>query len=150
MKLSERFSVEPQPYVNDTTPATVRVVLDGQPSGCIVGGEELEAAIEWEDKFLLVLNDGVFWEEGLNIHLLGADLQVLDSISMAWAYTPGIFTRLSLQAPDTIEFSFPGETRWRLRMLPERRWQLPRLAWFSGVSRPLSWWRWLELTELSP
>jgi hypothetical protein len=114
MKLSERFSVEPQrdathaTSVNDTTPARVRVLLDGQASRCVVGGEELEAAIECADKFLLVLNDGVFWEEGLNIHLLGPDLQLLDSVSMGWPYTPGIFTKLSLHAPDTIEFSFPG------------------------------------------
>ena len=155
MKLSDRFSVEPQRDVNgatsanETTPATVRVLLDGQASRCIVGGEELEAAIACDDKFLLVLNDGVFWEEGLNIHLLGPDLQLLDSVSMGWPYTPGILTKLSLQAPDAIEFSFPGETRWRVRVLPERKWRMPRPTWFSGVSRPLSWWHWLELTELS-
>ncbi|QEI06468.1 hypothetical protein FXN63_11970 [Pigmentiphaga aceris] len=148
MKLSQRFSVEPLPYLNDTTPTRARVLMDGQPSACIVDGELLEAAIEWEDKFVLILSDGVIWEEGLNIHLLGPDLQPVDSLSMGWPYTPGLFGDLHLYAPDRFEFSFPGPTRWRVRLLSKRRLAMPSLDWFNGISRPLSLWRRLELVCL--
>ena len=149
MRLSDRFAIQALPEADEVTPVTGRVIVDGVPSDCVLTGAVLEAAVEWGDRFVLILSDGIDWEEGLNIHLLGPDLQLLDSVSMGWPYTPGIFTKLSLHAPDTIEFSFPGETRWRVRVLSGRRWQVPRPAWFSGVSRPIGWWRWVELTELS-
>jgi hypothetical protein len=126
---------------------TAQLFVDGRAAGCDLTGAVLEAAAAWDDKFVLFVSDGIPWEEGLNIHLLDAGFNVLDTITLGWAYTPGIFTGLERLPSNEFAFAFPSATRWRLGLLPRRRWQpaWPRLS--PGVSRPARWWRWLELTR---
>jgi hypothetical protein len=148
MTPTPRFSATPLPQVNDTTPAMARICLDGRPTALTLRGEVLAAAFARVDGFLLFLGDDVPWEEGLNVHLLDAALVCRDSVFMGWPYTPGMFSGLQVRSPDVVEFCFPGETQWRLTVLPAPRLALPLPDWMPGVARPATWRRWLELTRL--
>lgn len=148
MRLTDRFTAQALPEANDVTPVTARLIVDGQASECVLTGAVLEAAVEWEGRFVLFLSDGIDWEEGLNIHLLDTDLSIMDSVSMGWAYTPGVFSGLSLQEPDQLEFSFPSTARWRVHLLTTRQWTVPMPTWLPGVARSGSWWRWIDLVQL--
>ena len=149
MTPSARVDVVPMAGLDDSTPAMSRVRVDGRADGPVVRGAVLEAAVELDDRLVLFLSDGVPWEEGLNVHLLDAAFVCVDSVALGWPYTPGMFSDLRLQAPDTIEFCFPGNTRWRVTVRRSRRLAWPMSRGWPGVSRPVTWWRWLELTRLT-
>jgi hypothetical protein len=149
MRLSDRFAIQALPEVDDVTPVTGRVIVDGVASECVLTGAVLEAAVEWADRFVLILSDGIYWEEGLNIHLLDADLNLMDSLSMGWPYTPGVFSELSLHEPDQLEFCFPSSARWQVHLLSSRQWTVPMPTWLPGVARTGSWWRWIDLVQVA-
>lgn len=116
------------------------VILRGRPSGTVVSGSVLEAALHTGRGSLLFLTHDVPYEEMLSIHLLDDEGRLLDSATLGGPYTTGHFRELQLEAPDTASFRFFDEVLWRVRVLPKPCFKLPwwpdaRGVWRGGRSR---------------
>lgn len=116
-------------------PPTSEILVDGRPSGCVVSGAILEAAVEAGEHRLLFLTDDTPFEEMLSIHLLDARWHRLDSAVLGAAYCTGSFEALRLAPPDKVRFRFIGDTDWTIEILPQRGFRLPFVPDATGVSR---------------
>lgn len=117
------------------------VVRNGQATGQKVPGAVLEAAVQWQSFTLLFTTDDIPFEEHLHIHLLDAQLQLLDSATVGGMYSTGSFSLLESADPDTLRFRFIGDTDWSVQVLPESGFRVPLLSEPTGVSRPLGFSR---------
>lgn len=102
-----------------------------------VPGAVFEAAIQWRELYLLFLTDDCPFEETLNIHLLDERSNVLDSATMFWIYSTGMFETLQLIQPNIVQFRFFGDTTWAVELLPKPAFRLPFITEPCGV-----WRRW--------
>jgi len=128
------------PSTSDMAP-TSEIIAGGVPTGKIVDGAIFEAALKWNDYLLLFLTDDVPFEEGLNIYLLDARLDIVDSAQMCFMYSTGIFSDLDLTQPDTVRFRFFGGVVWTLKLFPQKKFALPIISDPIGVSRPFTFFR---------
>jgi hypothetical protein len=117
------------------------LLVNDQPSGRILAGAVLEAAVLWRDQHLLFIADDMPYEEALRIVLLDAQLQVVDAALLGAAYSTGSFRDLSLLPPDTVRFRFIGGTDWTVRLLHKDQFRLPLVSEPRGVSRRLGFSR---------
>jgi hypothetical protein len=113
------------------------VLVDGTPTGKRVSGAVLEAAVQWEDRYLLFMTDDAPFEEVLGIHLLDDQHSVLDSAFIGGPYSTGSFSSLELREPNTIRFRFIGDTTWDVELLSRPRLRIPFISEPPGVWRPL-------------
>lgn len=132
------------PSTPDSAP-TSEIVVRGVPSGKLIGGAVLEAALKWNEHVLLFLTDDVPFEETLSIYLLDADLGVVDSARMYFLYSTGIFSDLDMTQPDTVRFCFLGGIVWTLKLYPEKTFSLPIISDPRGVSRPFGFFRMFQI-----
>lgn len=115
--------------------AQSEIVVGGKPTGRIVTGEILEAAVQWKDRCLLFVTDNIAFEDSLRIYLFDVNWELVDAASLGGMYTTGAFSDLELVAPNTARFQFIGGITWELELLDRGVASLP----FSdpkGVSRP--------------
>lgn len=117
------------------------IIRSGQATGQQVPGAVLEAAAQWQSFTLLFTTDDVPFEELLHIHLLDAQLNLLDSATVGGMYSTGSFSLLESAEPDTLRFRFIGDTDWSVQVLPEPGFRVPLLSDPTGVSRPLGFSR---------
>ncbi|MDE1165085.1 MAG: hypothetical protein PW845_06760 [Pseudomonas sp.] len=141
MHLTQAVTLAPQFSDNAAAIARSNVLIQGMKAPCIVDGVILEAAVECPKGFLLFVTDDVPFEETLNIHLLDAKGQLLDTARLGAAYTTGNFIDLALGEGHTLSFSFFGEKTWTVELLPQPGFRLPYLSEPAGVHRPLSFSR---------
>ena len=116
------------------------LVFDGKPSGRIINGAVLEAAIRWQDLLLAFVTDNIMHEETLRIYLFDASFDLIDSAWLGSMYATGVFSLIELTPPDMVRFLFFGGTDWTLKMLKEPTFAFP----FSeprGVHRPFKFHR---------
>ncbi|MBV6324696.1 hypothetical protein [Duganella violaceipulchra] len=116
------------------------LIVDGKPTGKVIDGAVLEAAIRWQDLLLVLVTDNIMHEETLRVYLLDTNFEVVDSAWLGSMYATGVFSLLELQPPNKIRFLFFGGTDWTLELLNEQTFALP----FSeprGVHRPLKFHR---------
>lgn len=132
------------PSTSDTIPKS-EILIAGVPTGKIVDGAVFEAALRWQEYTLLFLTDDVPFEDTLNIYLLDKTLNIADWARMYFMYSTGIFSNLDLTQADTVRFSFFADRTWVLKLFPEKRFALPRIADPIGVSRPLKFFRMFQL-----
>jgi hypothetical protein len=111
------------------------VLLAGAPTGRVVPGAVLEAAVRWDGRLLLFLTDDIPHEESLGIHLLDAGLRLLDTARLGGPYSTGSFSSLELTEPGTVRFRFIGDTTWSVELLPRPGFRVPFLSEPPGVSR---------------
>ncbi len=113
--------------------------------GVVVGkrlpGAVLEAAVHWQDHYLLFITDDVPYEEALHIVLLDAQWRPVDCATLGGPYTTGSFSALSLLAPSTVRFRFIGDTDWELELLSASVFRIPLLGDPVGVTRPFGFTR---------
>jgi len=128
------------PY-SDTKLATSELLLDGKPTGLIVTGAVLEAALEWQGCRIAFLTDDIPFEDMLRIYMFDANMTLVDAAVLGAMYSTGTFTGLSLQPPNALTFRFFGGTVWRMVLLAEREFGLPFLSDPSGVSRKFKFFR---------
>jgi hypothetical protein len=117
------------------------ILRHGQATGRQVPGVVLEAAAQWNSFTLLFTTDDTPFEEVLHIHLLDAQLNVLDSATVGGMYSTGSFSLLESPEPATLRFRFIGDTDWSVEVLPEPGFRVPLLSEPTGVSRPLGFSR---------
>lgn len=122
------------------------VMIAGAPTGKILQGAVLAAALRWQDYVLLFITDDVPFEEGLNIYLLDPELNVTDYARMYFMYSTGVFSNLDLTQDDMVRFHFLGEKVWTLTLFARRKFALPLMAPRLGVHRPLSFFRRFQLS----
>jgi hypothetical protein len=92
------------------------VLIAENGTGITVPVQILEAAVQVDDKrLLLFLTDDTPFEEMLNIALIDLDDGVKEILTLGGAYLTGSFTDLHI-APNAVEFSFIGETTWRVEI----------------------------------
>lgn len=129
-----------QPYTSLTL-ETSELLINGAPTGTILTGTILEAAVAWQDNTIAFLTDDVPFEDMLRIYMLDAQHRVIDSAMLGAMYLTGKFDDLVLLPLDTITFSFIGGITWRLVLLQSAEFAIP---WFSdprGACRPLKFTR---------
>ena len=117
------------------------IIRSGQATGQQVPGAVLEAAAQWQSFTLLFTTDDTPFEELLHIHLLDAELRLLDSATLGGIYSTGSFSLLSSAEPDTLRFRFIGDADWSVQVLPEAGFRVPLWSEPAGVSRPLGFSR---------
>jgi hypothetical protein len=125
------------PPTPDAAPMS-EIVVAGVPTGIIVAGAVFEAALRWKEYVLLFLTDDVPFEDTLNIYLLDANLNGVDSARMYSIYSTGVFSDLDLTQPDTVRFRFFGGIVWTLKLYPEKKFALPVVSNPRGVHRPFT------------
>lgn len=132
------------PSTSDTAPMS-EIIVAGLPTGKVVGGAVFEAALKWNEYVLLFLTDDVPFEDTLNIYLLDANFNVVDSARMFFIYSTGVFSDLDLTQPDTVRFCFFGGIVWTLKLFPEKTFALPIISDPRGVSRPFTFLRMFQI-----
>ncbi|MYN17030.1 hypothetical protein GTP81_09720 [Rugamonas sp. FT107W] len=121
--------------------ATSELLLDANPTGLIVTGAVLEAAVEWRGYRIVFLTDDIPFEDMLRIYMFDANMALVDSAVLGAMYSTGTFSELSLQPPNALTFRFFGGTVWRMVLLAELEFSLPFFSDPRGVSRKLKFFR---------
>lgn len=122
------------------------LVLNQQPTGQIIDGAVLEAAIRWHDLVLAFVTDDIMHEEALHIYLFDAQLNVVDSARLGWMYATGAFSLLGLCPPNTVRFLFFGDTDWTLELFSDDVFAVPFFQDPRGVRRPFRFHRRFQIT----
>ncbi len=128
------------PYT-DAGLASSELLLDGKPTGLIVTGAVLEAALEWHGCRVAFLTDDIPFEDMLRIYMFDANMTLLDTAVLGAMYSTGTFSELSLLPPNALTFRFFGGNVWRMVLLAEREFSIPFLSDPSGVSRKFKFFR---------
>ena len=126
-------------------PPTSEIIVAGTPTGRVIGGAVLRAALKWHEYALLFLTDDVPFEDTLSIYLIDAELNVIDTARMYFMYATGIFSDLDLTQDDTVRFRFFAGIAWTLKLFPKKRFVLPIISDPRGVSRPLAFFRMFQI-----
>ena len=122
------------------------LMINRQPTGYIVDGAVLEAAIRWHDLVIAFVTDDIMHEETLRIYLFDAKLNVVDSARLGWMYATGVFSLLELCPPNTVRFLFFGDTDWTLELFSNEVFAVPFFKDPRGVSRPFRFHRRFQIT----
>jgi len=141
MRTAEELTIRLVHGADEGEVPTSEVLVHGRSTGKLVSGKILEAAVQWENRYLLFMTDDVPFEEMLSIHLLDAQMNVLDSALIGSPYSSGAFTSLLLSEPNTVQFRFIGDTLWRVELLSRPRFRVPFISEPSGVKRPVGFYR---------
>ncbi len=120
---------------------TSEVLVNGTSTGKLISGAVLEAAVQWENRYLLFMTDDTPFEEMLSIHLLDAQMNMLDSALIGSAYSSGAFTMLDLNEPNIVRFRFIGDTLWSIELLSRPGFRVPFISEPPGVKRPVNFSR---------
>lgn len=117
------------------------VMSHGQPTGVIISGAVLEAAIRWNDLVLAFVTDNTISQEAMHIYLFDAGFHVIDSAWLGSIFATGVFSLVDVLPPNTVRFSFLGETVLTLELLNDDTFALPYVGNPCGVSRPFGFHR---------
>ncbi|ORM67228.1 hypothetical protein HA51_20645 [Pantoea rwandensis] len=119
----------------ETAQARSEVFIEQQPSGIVIPGSVLEAAVEVSPgRYVLFVTDGIAYEESLTIVLCQRDEGVQEIIYIEHAYTSGFFEALNIYN-DHIQFQFFKDTLWSLRVADSPKFTLPFIGDPKGVKR---------------
>lgn len=128
------------PYTDTELPSSA-LLLDDKPTGLIVTGAVLEAALEWQGFRIAFFTDDIPYEDMLRIYMFDAGMALVDAAVLGARYSTGTFAELNLQPPNALTFRFFGGTVWRMVLLDEQEFSLPFLSDPCGVSRKLKFFR---------
>lgn len=128
------------PYT-DTALASSELLLDGKPTGLMVTGAVLEAAVQWQNYRVAFFTNDIPFEEVLSIYMLDANMALIDTATLGAMYSTGAFSELLVHSPNTLTFRFFGGIVWRLVLLNEREFAFPFFSDPSGVHRDFKFFR---------
>jgi hypothetical protein len=98
-----------------------------------------------DKRLLLFLTDDTPFEEMLNIALIDLDDGVKEILTLGGAYLTGSFADLHI-APNAVEFSFIGETTWRVEIPASPFVKVPFTGDPRGVSRSVAVKHYIKIT----
>lgn len=134
MQLSDDIALQPQGAVDQGSPRS-EILIAGRPTGSVVPGSVLEAAVRCAPGWLLFVIDDTPYEEMLAIYLIDAQGRLLDSAHIGGPYTTGSFSALRLDPPATAHFRFIDDADWSVHVLDEAHLVLPWWPDARGVWR---------------
>jgi hypothetical protein len=126
---------------NDEESPISEIHLRGASTGKRILGAWLEAAVKWNDKYILFMTNDSPFEESLCIHLLDAQLSRIDSATISIPYATGAFSSLELNEPNTICFHFINDIVWSIELLFRPSFRIPFITEPNGVWRSLGFSR---------
>ncbi len=124
------------------------LLYNGEPVGLSVSGAVLEAAYEGDGFYLLFMTDDVPQEEGLTIHLVGADFKEVETAALVGLYASGVLRDVVVLGPRQIGFSFFGGGPVLLEVLDAPGFRVPFVPECRGVMRPFGFRRRFRLREI--
>lgn len=127
--------------------ASSELLLNGRPTGQIVTGQVLEAAVEWEGFRLAFLTDDIPFEDMLRIYMFDASTTLVDAAVLGAMYSTGTFAALTLTPPNTMTFRFFRGVIWRIVLLGKRELAFPFLSDPTGSSRKFSFFRHFRIED---
>ena len=123
------------------------VMSHGQPTGAIIEGAVLEAAIRWNDLVLAFVTDNTISQEAMHIYLFDAGFEVIDSAWLGSIFGTGVFSLVAICPPNAVRFRFLGNTDQTLELFTKDTFALPYVGNPCGVSRPFSFHRRFRIAE---
>jgi hypothetical protein len=135
MRIAEELSTKILQEGNHETGPSSEVLIGGESTEKYVPGAILEAAVSWNDHFLLFMTDDVPNEEMLRVQLLNNRLDKIDSVIIGAPYSTGSFSSLELLPPDRIGFRFIGDCPWEIELLRQPGFRIPFVSEPKGVWR---------------
>lgn len=117
------------------------LLLDGHPTGIMVTGAILQAALEWQGYRIAFFTDDIPFEDMLRIYMFDTQMALVDSAVLGGMYSTGTFDALTLHPPSELTFRFFGGIVWRMVLLGEQEFALPFLSDPRGVSRKFKLFR---------
>jgi hypothetical protein len=144
MRIAAEISLHPLPGGDDDEPRS-EVLVEGRPTGSVIAGRVLEAAVECEPGWLLFVTNDIPYEEFLNIHFLDKAASPLDSARIGGPNSTGTFASLTLEPPSTVHFRFIDEADWSVRVLSRPKRGLPWWPDARGVWRGTGLARYFEV-----
>ena len=115
--------------------ASSELLINGRPTGLIVPGAVLEAAVEWQGCRIIFFTDDIPFEDMLRIYMFSSDMTLVDTAVLGAMYSTGTFADLSLLPPNVLTFRFFGGIVWRLVLLSEQEFAVPLVSDPRGVTR---------------
>lgn len=124
-KLLDNIALQLRVEPTASSAGNYEVLLAGKGTGITVPVQVVEAAVQVDDKrLLLFLTDDVPYEEALKIVLIDLKEGVKEMLTLGGAYLTGIFSDLRIH-PDAVEFSFIGDTTLRVELPPQPFVKIP-------------------------
>ena len=126
------------------------ILINGEPTAKIIEGLVLEAAVQWQDKTLLLVTYDCCYEECLGILLLNKEFDVEDEAWIGMWYSTGTFRNLQLIEPDRLRFNFFANELWEIQLLSKREIRIPFFLEPTGVSRRFGFSRRFIVRRIKP
>ena len=126
---------------DDLSPPSSEILLNGAATGKTLSGAVLEAALEWQGRYLVFTTDDIPQEEMLGIHYLDEHLGTVDECTLGGIYSTGTFSALRLIEPNRVAFRFIGGVEWTVELLDRPGFRLPWISEPRGVHRPFGFTR---------
>ncbi len=113
------------------------VCFGGKLTNLTLEADKIDHQFEIGGIYLLVTTEPASFSESVTFYLLDSELNELDELSMAGDFYESPFlANLKVTGSRELEFSFYSESeRWKLSVLPKRKFVLPNLNPYSGISR---------------
>jgi hypothetical protein len=125
----------------DTETPKCQIEINGTATDSILEGAILEAAIKYQEFYLVLTTNDCPYEDTLIIHYLDQDLSILDWATLSWPYGAGSFTLINIFQPNRVKFQFFTRDDWEISLCPKVQWLIPYLSEPRGV------WRKFELNH---
>lgn len=126
-----------------------KVIIDGHDSMVHIEGVCLEAALSFNERYILlfVTCDCPF-EEILNIYLMDSQRNlIVDQAIISQQYSPGLFTDLTIRSENTLSFEFMIEGEWIIELLETPKKSICNLFSCRFVNRPFSLFRYFNIVN---
>jgi hypothetical protein len=133
----QEFSTTLISEATDTETPKCQIKINGSTTDSILEGAILEAAIKYQEFYLVFTTNDCPYEDTLNIHYLDQGLRILDQASLSWPYGTGSFTLINILQPNRVKFQFFTRDNWEITLYPKAQWLIPYLSEPRGVWRKL-------------
>lgn len=141
------FSIRLVSEATETEGPKCQIQLHGEAAGPILEGAIFEAAIKYQEFYLLFTSNDCPYEESLNIYYLDSDLTILDQAILSWPYGTGLFKLLDIIEPNRIAFEFFTKEAWEITLYPKPHWSIPFFSEPRGVWRKFKFNRYFRISK---
>jgi hypothetical protein len=142
----DHITVRPDRIDRDGVPFC-EILNNGTPTGRIITGAVLEAALVTDKFYILFLTDDVPFEESLTIHMVRHDFEHMDTAALIRPYGSGALEGLSVADEHNATFLFYDDRTVCLEVLDRWQWRVPFVPELFGVMRPLGFRRHFRLSQ---
>ncbi len=147
-KLTEQeFSIKLISEAAETEIPKCQIYINETATDSILQGAILEAAIKYQEFYLVFTTNDCPYEDTLNIHYLDQDLRILDQATLSWPYGTGSFILINILQPNRIRFQFFTRDDWEITLYPKAQWLIPYLSEPRGVWRKFKFNHYFKISK---